>query len=81
MLNRCPFVDDRLRQLLREKMMNVHQPIFPNTTTVVPNVFVVRTQVMNPSINILKFSMRWHNFIDISLRILLLLWNQQASIS
>jgi len=61
--------------------MNVHQPILPSITTIVPNVFVVGTQAMNPSINILKFLMRWHNFIDVSLRILLLLWNQQASIS
>jgi hypothetical protein len=31
-------------------MLNVHQPIFPNTTTIVPNVFVVKTQAMNISI-------------------------------
>jgi hypothetical protein len=65
--NRCPFGDDRLRQLLKEGMMNVHQPILPSITTIVPNVFVVGTQAMNPSINILKFLMRWHNFIDVSL--------------
>jgi hypothetical protein len=62
-------------------MMNVYQPILPNTTTIIPNVFVVGTQAMNPSINIFKFLMRWHNFIDVSLQILLLLWSQQASIS
>jgi hypothetical protein len=50
LFNCCPFVDDRLRQLLKEEMLNVHQPIFPNTTTVVPNVFVVKTRAMNLSI-------------------------------
>jgi hypothetical protein len=30
--------------------MNVHQPIFPNTTTTIPNVSILRTPAMNPSI-------------------------------
>jgi hypothetical protein len=30
--------------------MNTHQPILPTTTTIVPNVFVLGTQAMNPSI-------------------------------
>jgi len=29
---------------------NVHQHVFPTTTTVVPNVYVLGTQAMNPSI-------------------------------
>jgi hypothetical protein len=31
--------------------MNVHQPILPTNTTVVPNVSVLRTQATNPSID------------------------------
>jgi hypothetical protein len=31
--------------------MNIHQHFFPTTTTIVPNVFVLRTQAMNPSIS------------------------------
>jgi hypothetical protein len=50
LFNRCPFVDDRLKQLLREEMMNVHQTILPITIIVVLNMYVLRTQVMNPSI-------------------------------
>jgi hypothetical protein len=30
--------------------MNVHQPIFPTITTIVPNVSILGTQAMNPSI-------------------------------
>jgi len=48
--NCCPFVDDRLRQLLREEVMYVHQPILPTTTMTIPSVFVLGTQTMNPSI-------------------------------
>jgi hypothetical protein len=50
MFNYCPFVDDKLKQLLREELMNVRQPIIPNTTTIVPNVFVLGIQAMNLSI-------------------------------
>jgi hypothetical protein len=50
LLNRCPLINDRLRQLLQEEVMNAHQPILPTTTTIVPNVFVLGTQVMNSSI-------------------------------
>jgi hypothetical protein len=50
LVNCCPFVDDRLRQLLMEEMMNVHQPILPNITTIIPNVFVVKTQAMDLTI-------------------------------
>jgi hypothetical protein len=50
LLNRCPLVDDKLRQLLWEEVMNVHQLVLSTTTLIVPNVFVLRTQVMNPSI-------------------------------
>jgi hypothetical protein len=27
LLNPCPFIDDKLRQLLKEEVMNVHQPV------------------------------------------------------
>ncbi len=50
MLNHGPFVDDRLRQLLREELMNVHQLVLPNIITTIPNVYVLGTQAMNPSI-------------------------------
>jgi len=30
--------------------MNVHQPILPTTTIVVPNVSILATQTMNPNI-------------------------------
>jgi hypothetical protein len=30
--------------------MNVHQPVLPNITIVIPNVFVLGTQAMNLSI-------------------------------
>jgi hypothetical protein len=50
MFNYCPFVDDKLKQLLSEELMNVRQPIIPNTTTIVPNVFVLGIQAMNLSI-------------------------------
>jgi hypothetical protein len=45
LFNCCPFVDDRLRQLFREEMMNTHQHVLPTTTIVVPNVFVLGIQV------------------------------------
>jgi hypothetical protein len=50
MFNRCPFVDDRLRQLLKEEVINIHQFVLPTTTIAVPNVFVLGTQAMNPNI-------------------------------
>jgi hypothetical protein len=50
MFNHCSFVDDRLRQLLREEVMNVHQLVLPTTTIVIPNVSILGTQAMNPSI-------------------------------
>jgi hypothetical protein len=50
MFNRYPFVDDRLRQLLREEVMNVHQLVLPTITIAVPNVYVLGTQAMNPII-------------------------------
>ncbi len=46
--NHCPFVDDRLRQLLKEEVINTHQLILPTTTIAIPNVFLLLTQVMNP---------------------------------
>jgi hypothetical protein len=30
--------------------MNIHQHVLPTITTILPNVFVLRTQTMNPSI-------------------------------
>jgi hypothetical protein len=50
MFNHCPFVDDRLRQLFREEVMNTYQHVLPTTTIIVPNVIVLRTQTMNLSI-------------------------------
>ncbi len=41
--NCCPFVDDRLRQLLREEVMNTHQFVFPTITITIPNVSVLGT--------------------------------------
>jgi hypothetical protein len=43
LLNHCPLVDDRLRQLLWEEVMNVHQLVLPTITIIVPNVSVLRT--------------------------------------
>jgi hypothetical protein len=50
MFNHCPFVNDKLKQLVKEEVMNVHQPIPPTNTTTIPNVFVLGTQTMNPKI-------------------------------
>ncbi len=50
MFSCCPFVDDKLRQLLRVEAMNVHQPILPTIIITIPNVFILRIQVMNLSI-------------------------------
>jgi len=50
MFNRCPFVDDKLKQLLKEEVMNIHQFVLPTITIVVLNVFVLGTQTMNPNI-------------------------------
>jgi hypothetical protein len=51
MFNDYPFVDDRLRQLVKEEVMNVHQPVLPTTIIVESNVHVLGTQAMNPNIN------------------------------
>jgi hypothetical protein len=50
MFKRCPFVDDKLKQLLNEEVMNVHQHVLPTTTTEIPNTSVLGTQAMNLSI-------------------------------
>jgi hypothetical protein len=50
MFSHCPFVDDRLKQLLREEMMNVHQLVLPNPTTIVLNVSILGIQTMSPNI-------------------------------
>ncbi len=50
MFSRCPFVDDKLRQLLRVEVMNVHQPILPTIIIVIPNMFILGTQAMNLNI-------------------------------
>ncbi len=50
LFNCYPFVDDGLRQLFREEVMNIHQPILLTTTIVVPNVFELGIQAMNLSI-------------------------------
>jgi hypothetical protein len=50
LFNRCPLVDDKLRKLLQEEVMNVHQHVLPTTTIIVPNVSILGTQAMNPNI-------------------------------
>jgi hypothetical protein len=50
MFKHCPFVDDKLKQLLNEEVMNVHQHVLPTTTTKIPNTSVLGTQAMNLSI-------------------------------
>jgi len=50
LFNRGPFVDDKLRQLLKEEVMNTHQLVFPTITIAIPNVFVLRNQAMNLNI-------------------------------
>ncbi len=50
MFNHCPFVNDRLRQLFKEEMMNIHQHVLPTIIIIVSNVSVLRIQAMNPSI-------------------------------
>jgi len=50
MFSCCPFVDDKLRHLLRVEAMNVHQPILPTIIIAIPNVFILGTQAMNLSI-------------------------------
>jgi len=50
LFNRCTFVGDRLRQLFRQEVMNIHQPVLPTTTIVIPNVFILGTQAINPNI-------------------------------
>ncbi len=51
LFNHYPFVNDRLRQLLREEVMNAHQLVIPTNIITIPNVFVLGTQAMNPSIS------------------------------
>jgi len=46
LLNRCPFVDDKLKQLLKE-VMNTHQCVFPTNIIAILNVYVLGTQAMN----------------------------------
>jgi hypothetical protein len=38
LFNHCPFVNNILRQLLKDEVMNVHQHVIPTITTVLPNV-------------------------------------------
>jgi hypothetical protein len=51
LFNCCPFVDDKLKRLFREEVMNTHQLVFPTTTIAIPNVFVLKIQAMNPNIS------------------------------
>ncbi len=51
LINDYPFVDDRLKQLVREEVMNVHQHVLPTTTIVKSNIHVLGTQAMNLSIS------------------------------
>jgi hypothetical protein len=50
LFNYCSFIDDRLRQLFREEVMNVHQHVLRTTTIVEPNVSILRIPAMNLSI-------------------------------
>jgi hypothetical protein len=50
MFNCYSFIDDRLMQLLMEEVMNVHQHVLPTIITTIPNVSILGTQAMNPSI-------------------------------
>jgi hypothetical protein len=50
LFNHCPFVDDRLRQLLREEVMNTYQHVLPTTIITIPNVSILGIQAMNPNI-------------------------------
>jgi hypothetical protein len=50
MFNHCPFIDDRLRQLLREEVTNTHQLVLPTTIIAILNVSILGTQAMNPSL-------------------------------
>jgi hypothetical protein len=38
-----------IRQLLKEEVMNTYQLVLLTTKITVPNVFVLRTQAMNPN--------------------------------
>jgi len=50
LFNRCPFVDDKLRRLLKEEVMNTHQLVLPTIIIIVANVFKLGIQAMNLSI-------------------------------
>jgi len=49
LFNHCAFVNDRLKQLLREEVMNVWL-VLPTTMTIILNVYILGNQAMNPSI-------------------------------
>jgi hypothetical protein len=40
--------------------MNIHQPVLPTTTIVIPNVFVLKTQTMNPNISHMTIPINYH---------------------
>jgi hypothetical protein len=39
--------------------MNVHQPALSTTTTIIPNVFVLKIQAMNPNIGQTKIPINY----------------------
>ncbi len=43
MFNCCPFIDDRLRQLFKEEVMNIHQHVIPIIIITVPNASILGT--------------------------------------
>jgi hypothetical protein len=49
--------------------MNVHQPIFPTITTIKPNVFILGTQAMNPSIGhiiiLVNYQTTWSQYVTL----------------
>ncbi len=50
LFNCCPFDDDRLRQLFKEEVVTTHKLVLPTITIAIPNVSILGTQAMNPSI-------------------------------
>jgi hypothetical protein len=40
--------------------MNIHRLVFPTTTIVIPNVYVLRTQAMNPNIGHTLVPVNYH---------------------
>jgi len=50
-LNYCPYVDDKS---MRKEVMNVHQPIIPTITTILPTLstMMLRNEHVNMSVSL-----------------------------